>query len=195
MLDRKNIDEALRITGELLARAGASVTIVVIGGAAMIRHAPDRPPTIDVDIIARREEDSILPGEPMPAVLTEAAAAVASTLDLPAGWLNAESAMDFASGLPLPEGLIGRCAHERYGGLEVLYADRHDLVAFKLLAAMENFTPGNRTERHRHDLRRLDPRPAELKSALAWIELMVSPASASHRMLEQLLVEEEWREQ
>jgi len=49
---RSGIEDALALVGERLAHAGAPVTIVIVGGAAMnLLGFVDRP-TIDVDVLA-----------------------------------------------------------------------------------------------------------------------------------------------
>jgi hypothetical protein len=57
-----------------------------------------------------------------------------------------------------------------FGGLSVLIASRRDLVALKLHAAVDNFQPRVVDEKHRRDLRELEPTSGDLEFAFAWLE-------------------------
>jgi hypothetical protein len=83
------LDQALRATGELLARRGQTAAVVVVGGTALNLLRVVERVTRDVDVIATatlQPEGSptgIQPPEPLPKALTDAIGTVARDLGLP----------------------------------------------------------------------------------------------------------------
>jgi len=88
------LDQALRATGELLARRGQTAAVVVVGGTALNLLRVVERVTRDVDVIATatfRPEGpptSIQPPGPLPKALTDAIGTVARDLGLPPDWMN-----------------------------------------------------------------------------------------------------------
>src|SRR3989441_9198451 len=100
------LDLALHAVGELLARRGQSVAIVVVGGTALnLLHVVERA-TRDVDVIATATPRNdgppteVRPPEPLPEALTEAISTVARDLGLPSDWLNTTIGAQWQTGLP-----------------------------------------------------------------------------------------------
>ena len=164
------IRRALQLVGELLAARGERIHIVVIGGAAVNLLGFVRRATTDVDILAFAREEGpgplrlTPPEEPLPKVMRDAAAAVASDLGLDPNWLNAGPAPQWSTGLP--DGLAGRVTWRDYGGLVVGLAGRFDLIHFKLYAAADDRGPESV---HFQDLLALRPSDADLETAALWV--------------------------
>src|SRR5579862_6924549 len=182
------IETALQRVAELLAFAGERYAIVVIGGAALnLLGIVDRP-TVDVDILAFREQRLRPPPDPLPVPLTRAIATVARDLSLDEHWMNGGPALQWQQGLP--DGLEGRIQWRHYGpierpdlGLDVGLVSRRDLIFFKLYAAADYATPRSV---HYKDLIALSPTSNELSMAAEWIR----PQNASpvfHGILAELV--------
>jgi hypothetical protein len=172
--NRREIHDALRLVGELLAAEGASFAIVILGGAALNLLGVISRSTTDVDIVAFASERSAggaesarqlhPPPQPMPEPLLRAARTVARDIGLDPDWLNAGPALQWRVGLP--PGLETRVHWHTFGGLTVGLVDRYDLVFFKLFAAAD--APGP-TSVHYQDLIALRPTVDELQAAEAWV--------------------------
>lgn len=165
------IEEALRLVGELLAARRVQFRIAIIGGSALNLLGTVSRATTDVDILAFGTPDELgtvrlgPPDEPLPAELAQAAATVATDLGLDPHWLNTGPASQWQTGLP--PGLEGRVQWRLYGGaLWVGIIDRYDLIFFKLYAAADDRGPSSV---HFQDLIALDPTDAELDAAHAWV--------------------------
>lgn len=162
---RSGIEDALALVGERLAHAGASATIVIVGGAAMnLLGFVDRP-TLDVDVLAGLGAGGALaPPDPLPEELVAAVRAVARDRGLLERWINTAVADQWRFGLP--SGLEGRIHWRRFGGLTVGLVDRRDLVFFKLYASADQVGPESV---HVRDLLALRPSVAELAEAARWV--------------------------
>ncbi len=165
-----SLDAALRATGELLARRGASAAIVVVGGTALNLLGVIARATRDVDVIAtatprlKGPPTGIHAPGPLPEALVEVVALVARDLGLPTDWLNTSVAGQWQTGLP--RGFEARITWQRHGGLWLGLPGRFDLIHLKLYAAADDVGP---TSRHFKDLLALRPAPAELEAAREWI--------------------------
>lgn len=161
-IDAGRADDLLRALAEQLRALGARYEIVVIGGTALQMLGFIRRPTRDVDVVALRTEDGLVPADPMPEPLATAAARVARDYGLPDDWLNPGPA-DLAR-FGLPEGFESRVETRSYGtALTVHFAGRLDLIHFKLYAMVDQGAG-----RHEADLRALEPGPEELLTAALW---------------------------
>lgn len=173
-----DIERALRALGDLLAAARERMGIVVLGGAALNLLGVVERPTRDVDVVAfaRRGRRSPLERpDPLPPAFMAAVSRVARDLGLAPDWLNAVAGSQWDTGLP--RGLRGRLHWRRYGGLDVGIVDRHDLVLFKVYAAVDATGPASI---HVQDLLALRPTDAELRAAVAWVRTQdPSPAIAT----------------
>jgi hypothetical protein len=89
----------------------------------------------------------------------------ATVFQLPPRWMNGTASSDFSLGLP--DGHEQQLHSVEYGGLTVSDADRVDLVAWKLQAAVDKV---GENSRHLHDLRALAPTAEELITARLWFE-------------------------
>jgi hypothetical protein len=171
--DVGDIEEALSLTGQLLAAGGHSYAITILGGAALnLLGIVDRT-TDDVDILAFGEPrpdgtpdaNSLRePPNPMPAPLVHAARAVARDLALAPDWLNTGPALQWRTGLP--PGLQHRVTWRRYATLWVGIVARYDLIFFKLFAAADSSGPRSV---HYQDLLALHPSTIELDAAMRWV--------------------------
>lgn len=167
------IRTALRLVGELLAADGVEYAIVVVGGAAVsLLGVVDRS-TSDVDILAfatprgklEPEPGSMVPPPlPLPELLQAAVRTVAADMGLDTNWLNAESALQWRTGLP--KGIARRIEWTRYANLWVGIISQHDLVFLKLFAAVDS--EGTRSKHYR-DLIALNPSEADLLAAATWV--------------------------
>lgn len=176
-----DIDEALRLVGELLAADGHEYAVAILGGAALNLLGIVTRTTTDVDILAfatprpnaAPDQATIRePPEPIPEPLARAAAAVARDLELDPDWLNTGPALQWRAGLP--PGLGQRVEWRRYGALWVGVVGRYDLIYFKLFAAVDSNGPSSV---HYQDLLALRPSGAELDEAAAWVRTQdASPA-------------------
>lgn len=157
------VRRALDLLGRVLQDRESRYAIVVAGGAALLLHEALSRSTQDVDVVAAaRADERLRPTWQLPEELERAAADVAETLGLPAGWLNAG-----AGGLlsdRLPDGFADRATPMTFGNLVVLVMDRLDLLRLKVLAAIDE-GPGSR---HFLDVLSLRPTTAESREALDW---------------------------
>lgn len=148
--------------GEQLAHQRVRYEIVVVGGSALLALGLVARATRDVDLVALRDGDDLLPIAPLPGPLTIARDRVARDLGLPGDWLNAGPAalLDFG----LPDGFLSRATRRDHGeALTAWHASRLDQIHFKLYATVDQ-GPG----KHEADLRALDPSPEELLVAARW---------------------------
>lgn len=161
-------EEALHSVGELLAFEGHSISIVVMGGSAMILLGFVSRATKDVDVVALATASSgrmiLERPEPLPDPLARAIKRVAVDLGLEPDWMNAAAGGQWDTGFP--PGMEERLIWRDYAGLRVGLVDRQDLVFFKLYAAADHTGPSSV---HYQDLLALLPSPSELESAAEWI--------------------------
>lgn len=157
-----SLEQALSALGELLEARGLTYRLAAVGGGAMLLLGLIARPTNDLDLVAQITEEGVVSVDPMPAALGEAVIDVARALDLPTDWLNPGPASLLDLGLPA--GFAERAHVRRFGGLEILLADRRDQIHFKLYAAVDQ---GPRSK-HFADLRALDPTRDELMTAARW---------------------------
>lgn len=172
----------LNALGDRLSLRGESVSLVVLGGTAMNLHGFVERPTRDVDVLARIDEagGTLRHPEPLPDGLREAIAEVALDFQQPPDWMNTEVALQWLTGLP--PGLEQRLAWHDYGPLRIGLVAREDLIAFKLYAAADS----GPASVHLSDLLALDPNPAELTEAAAWIRTQ-DISVGFHAILEQVI--------
>ena len=162
-LHEADLEEALKVLGELLEARGETFEILVIGGGALLLLGFIERPTKDLDVVARFEQNQWLGAEPFPVALVEAVKDTADALDLAKDWLNPGPAalMDFG----LPAGFPERAKTRTFGSLKVRFASREDHVAFKLYAAADHWPDRSK---HWMDLEALEPTHAELRDAATW---------------------------
>ena len=176
-LDRAGANAALDALGELLAQSGERYELVVIGGSGLLALGLIDRSTRDVDVVAFRDEATLVDPKPLPAPLVEARDRVAQDLDLPEDWLNVapSSLLDFG----LPARFLERVERRDFGpGLTVWLASRFDQIHFKLYALADQ-APGNK---HDLDLRALDPTRDELIEAARWA-ITHDPSEGFHEEL------------
>jgi hypothetical protein len=159
------LEEALRTLGDLLADRGHHFEVVAIGGGGLLLIGIIDRPTRDLDLVALRDGDTLLPAGPqLPPALSEAIADVARVLALRDDWINGGPTSLLSFGLP--EGFLARVERRVYGGLGISIASRFDQIHFKLFAAVDH-GPG---EKHHVDLQRLKPTHEELRAAARWVK-------------------------
>jgi hypothetical protein len=86
--------------------------------------------------------------------------------------MNGTASSDWDLGLP--SGYDERLHSVTFGGLTVSFADRVDMIAWKLQAAVDNVGSRNR---HLDDLRVLIPTSDEIDAARQWFETVEGPDS------------------
>lgn len=161
-LDSESANRLLSALGEQLHAHGESLTLVVIGGSALLALGLVDRTTRDVDILAVLTETGLVSADPLPEALVAARDTVARDFGLAADWLNAGPAS--LVDLGLPEGLLERADPRRYGdALTVLLASRYDQIHFKLYAIVDQGAG-----KHLDDLQALAPTHAELLAAARW---------------------------
>jgi hypothetical protein len=161
-LSAASVDELLGALGDQLTEREQHLSLAVVGGAALLVLGLTSRVTRDVDVVALVDGRALLPAEPLPAPLADAARVVARDFGLAEGWLNAgpTALLDFG----LPEGFYERSHRHTYGyGLEVLFASRLDQVHIKLYA-----TADQGAGKHLADLRALEPTADEFLAAARW---------------------------
>ncbi|MCX6909412.1 MAG: hypothetical protein NTY01_15405 [Verrucomicrobia bacterium] len=151
------------------------VSLLVCGAAALNYQDLLIRGTQDVDVLGltnRRAPLRIVAGE-FTGELREAVARVAVELRFPSDWLNDKANLVHAN-WGLPPGAFERARRTDFGPcLRVLWLHHQDLAALKLLGALDK-DPAEAL-RHFRDLMEIEPTPAEMKSAVAW--LLDRPAS------------------
>ena len=162
----QTLDRALTLLGELMeVRRHPAQHFVVCGGSSLIALGlVSRTTTVDVDILARIEHNSLVTPRPLPGWLIAAVADVQRQLNLPDDWLNAQVADETLFNCGLPEGLQSRLISRNIGSrLIVSYISRRDQIFLKLHAAVDR--DGGR---HLQDLLELSPTADELLDAARW---------------------------
>lgn len=111
--------DALELTGRLLEERGAQFEIVVIGGANLAIQRIVQRLTVDVDVVAIRDDPTtgFVCAKPLPPELEAVVADVAEIRRFPARWMNGECSSGF--GLGLPDGFDDRLHTMTFGGLTV----------------------------------------------------------------------------
>lgn len=154
--------DLLTSLGELLAAAGASIHIVVIGGASLQALGFVDRLTQDVDVVALVSSGGLEEADPFPPQLEEAIRTVARDYGVTEKWMNAGPADLMRLGLPV--GFMERVSAKSYGpGLTVSFASRFDLIHFKLYATVDQGDG-----KHFNDLQLLQPTSDELLDAALW---------------------------
>jgi hypothetical protein len=189
-ISAERLDAALLALSDELAAAGEHVHLIVIGGSGLIAIGAVSRVTRDVDVVALEQDGVLISAEPLPKVVSDAAAKVARSLGLESNWLNPGPTGLLIHGLPA--GFADRLTARDYGeGLRVSFAARIDQVFFKLYAAADRREP-----RDFEDLRRLAPAADELHAAARWARTHNMPGpfdEAMARALTDLGVEDEGR--
>ena len=158
----------LEAVGALLAARGHSFACVVAGGACLAAMGVIDRATGDVDVMAVRDSAGtirIAPPE-FPSFVRTAVSEVARELNLPEDWMNTVMASGLAAGGP--PGYDDRLEWRQFGGLEVGFVARRDLIALKLEAASDD-PPHGRSDVHLGDLVALHATQDELDEAAQWV--------------------------
>ena len=169
LLNNNDLNRALGLVGELLAADDETLSVVIIGGAALNLLGVVSRTTRDVDVVAMTSSPGqalVAPANPLPAPLVKAVETVARDLGLAPNWLNRGPASQWEIGLP--PGFADRLHWRSFGPLHVGIADRFDLIHFKLEAAADQ--PSAEANRHLEDLLALRPSDSDLDAAVAWVK-------------------------
>ena len=153
----------LDAVGAHLEAAGAAVSIVVVGGAALALRGWVPRTTQDVDVIALASAPGTLLPPRFPEALVSAIARVARDFNLPEHWLNSAVGAQWRSGLP--DGLATDLEWRTFRALRVGLAGRSTLIALKLFAAVDK----GPMSVHLQDLLVLAPSDEELARASTWV--------------------------
>ncbi|MEI6607465.1 MAG: hypothetical protein WCP35_19315 [Verrucomicrobiota bacterium] len=166
-LSQQNLEEALRLLGNLLAtRKGAGFWLVVCGGSALLAQEIITRSTEDVDILAMRDWDGgVDRAFPMPEALRVAAAEVADELHLGGNWLNSAASLHFPDLRLLPASFWQELETREYGQyLKISFVTRSGQIQLKTYAALNRAKP-----RDLDDLRTLTPTSVETEAAVLWV--------------------------
>jgi hypothetical protein len=166
-LSQQNLQEALRLLGNLLAaRKGAGFWLVVCGGSALLAQEIISRSTEDVDILAMRDwEGGVDCAFPLPEALKEAAGHVADELHLGGNWLNSAASVHFPDLHLLPASFWRELETRDYGHyLKISFVTRSGQIQLKTYAALNRAKP-----RDLDDLRNLAPDSAETEAAVRWV--------------------------
>ncbi len=166
-LSQQNLEEALRLLGNLLAtRRGAGFWLVVCGGSALLAQEIISRSTEDVDILAMRDwAGGVDRAFPMPEALRVAAAEVADELHLGGNWLNSAASLHFPDLHLLPASFWQNLETRDYGHyLKISFVTRSGQIQLKTSAALNRAKP-----RDLDDLRALAPTSVETEAAVLWV--------------------------
>jgi hypothetical protein len=166
-LSQQNLEEALRLLGNLLAtRKGAAFWLVVCGGSALLAQEIISRSTTDVDILAMRDWDGgVDRAFPMPEALKVAAADVAAELHLGGNWLNSAASLHFPDLHLLPAPFWQELETRDYGHyLKISFVTRSGQIQLKIYAALNRAEP-----RDFEDIRALAPDARETEDCLRWL--------------------------
>jgi len=126
-LSQQNLDDALRLLGNLLAvRKTGGFWLVVCGGSALLAQKIISRATEDVDILAIRDWDGGVDGAyPLPEALKLAASEVAEELRLGKNWLNSAASLHFPHLRLLPASFWQELETRDYGhSLKISFVTR-----------------------------------------------------------------------
>lgn len=159
---------ALEALGDLLSSRLQSYACVVAGGASLAALGVLVRVTGDVDVMAVQDAagELVLAPSELPAFLATAIRDVGREFNMPASWMNTQMATGLRAGMP--PGFGERLTWRQFGGLNVGFVGRLDLIALKLEAASDD-PPHRRTNVHLGDLVSLDATPEELDVAAQWV--------------------------
>lgn len=187
-LDPQNLDSAFSLLSELIAARSPSdpYSLVVCGGSALLAQKIISRSTHDVDVLAIREDGGMALAYPLPLALKQAAAEVATELQLEANWLNGMASLHFPDLFPdlalLPQSFWQQMEARDYGPcLRTSFVSRTGQILLKTYAALNRAEP-----RDLDDLRSLAPDGSEAESAVRWV-LRAVPGVASRDQLHSLL--------
>jgi len=166
-LSQQNLEEALRLLGNLLAaRKSDAFWLVVCGGSALLAQQIISRSTEDVDILAMRDLEGGVDGAfPLPEALKEAASQVADELHLGGNWLNSAASMHFPDLHLLPASFWQELETREYGPyLKISFVTRSGQIQLKTYAALNRAKP-----RDLDDLCALAPTSAETEASVGWV--------------------------
>ena len=166
-LSQQNLEDALRLLGNLLAtRKGAGFWLVVCGGSALLAQEIISRSTEDVDILALRDwNGGVDRAFPMPEALKVAAAQVADELHLGGNWLNSAASLHFPDLHLLPASFWQELQTRDYGPyLKISFVTRSGQIQLKIYATLNRAKP-----RDLDDLRTLAPTSVETEAAVFWV--------------------------
>ena len=166
-LSQQNLEEALRLLGNLLAtRKGDGFWLVVYGGSALLAQKIITRSTEDVDVLAIRDwEGGVDRAYPMPEALKLAATQVADELHLGGNWLNSAASLHFPDLHMLPSSFWQELETREYGHyLKISFVTRSGQIQLKTYAALNRAKP-----RDLDDLRTLAPTSVETEAAVRWV--------------------------
>ncbi len=161
-IDSNSLEGALTILGQLLADRGYHYEIVAIGGGSLLLLKLIERTTKDLDLVALLKNGELMPADPLPSALLQAAEDVGKALNFEKDWLNTGPASLLEGGLP--QGFVNRIHTRNYKGLIVHLADRFDQICFKLYATVDQ----GPDSKHFADLIALKPTITELEQARSW---------------------------
>lgn len=161
-IDLSNLEDALRVLGQLLEERGCRFEIVAIGGGSLLLLGQIDRTTKDIDVLALMDEARLISADPLPEVLIQSAIEVGRAMSFGKDWFNIGPASLIQFGLP--NGFLERLHTKDYRGLVVHLADRYDQIHFKLYACVDQ----GPDSKHFFDLVALKPSEHELQKAKQW---------------------------
>lgn len=161
-LDFTNLENALFMLGQRLARSKQYHEVVAIGGASLVLLGYIDRTTKDLDLVAVMESGHLKSAKPLPQNLLKEIELVGTALGIGKNWVNGGPTSLLEAGLP--EGFKNRLIIRKYDGLTIHFAGRLDQICFKLYAAVDQ----GPKSKHFADLKRLEPTHNELLTAEKW---------------------------
>jgi len=166
-LTKDRISELLEAVGEQLAVRSASVSLLLVGGAALNLRGLISRTTLDVDVVALVDttegERSFRSPDPLPPALEEAIGIVSRDFGLSSDWMNTVVAAIWEQGVP--ESLPDDIQWQSFGSLEIGLVGRQTLISLKLYATIDQ----GKQSKHFKDLIQLHPTDDELQVAASWV--------------------------
>ena len=136
--------------------------IVAIGGGSLLLLRQIERTTKDIDLVALVKAGKLIPADPLPLTLIQAADDVGRALELGKDWLNIGPSSLLKLGLP--KGFKSRMHTRHFKGLTLHLADRFDQICFKLYASVDQ----GPYSKHFADLFSLKHSAEELDRAKKW---------------------------
>lgn len=176
MLGAPDIDRALRLLGEELARRRINAELVLLGGASLLTRQLIERATTDIDVLGVRLPNGVVrSGYPLMPDIREVADELALALGLDMLWLDDRPGSDFVNAAP--EGFEQRLERATFGSLVVWHLSAHDICVIKICAAAERW--GELPNKHWEDVLALNPGTDEVNDAHDFANRTWSPHSAA----------------
>ncbi|MCB0879905.1 MAG: hypothetical protein KDC46_13110 [Thermoleophilia bacterium] len=181
MLGVPEIDRALRLLGDELARRRIIAELVLLGGASLLARQLIERATTDIDVLGVRLPNGVVrSGYPLLPEIRDVANEIGLALGLDELWLDDRPGSDFANAAPA--GFEQRLERATFGALVVWHLSAHDICVIKICATAERW--GEVPNKHWEDVVALKPSTDDLAAARRFADRTWSPHSAAWSALE-----------